>query len=109
MRYSIGSLMALLAFAAPALGQEAIELEKLCIPHEKFVLGNGLTVLVHEDHGVPIVAVNLWYHVGSQNEQRGRKRQPAGMAFGDGTRPGIDGRTLRRALRLGSERNRPDV
>ena len=42
------------------------------IKHTKFVLPNGLTVLVHEDHAVPIVAVNLWYHVGSRNERRGR-------------------------------------
>jgi hypothetical protein len=41
--------------------------------------------------------------------QRGSNRHPAGIAFGDGTRPGIDGSKLRRALRLGSERNRPDV
>ena len=42
------------------------------ITHTKFVLPNGLTLLVHEDHSVPVVAVNLWYHVGSRNEQRGR-------------------------------------
>lgn len=35
-------------------------------------LANGLDVLVHEDHRVPQVAVNIWYHVGSKNEQRGR-------------------------------------
>jgi zinc protease len=35
-------------------------------------LANGLDVIVHEDHGCPIVAVNLWYHVGSKNERRGR-------------------------------------
>ncbi len=35
-------------------------------------LPNGLDVLVHEDHRVPIVAVNVWYHVGSKNEQPGR-------------------------------------
>ncbi len=38
------------------------------IPYRKSVLKNGLTVLVHEDHKAPIVAVNLWYHVGSKNE-----------------------------------------
>ena len=38
----------------------------------KHVLPNGLDVLIHEDHGLPIVAVNLWYHVGSKNEQPGR-------------------------------------
>jgi zinc protease len=42
------------------------------IPYTKFVLANGLTVLVHEDHKAPIVAVNTWYHVGSKNEQLGK-------------------------------------
>jgi zinc protease len=42
------------------------------IPYTKFVLPNGLTVLVHEDHKAPIVAVNTWYHVGSKNEKPGR-------------------------------------
>jgi zinc protease len=42
------------------------------IAYEKFVLANGLTVLVHEDHKAPIVAVNVWYHVGSKNEKAGR-------------------------------------
>src|SRR3954469_11120482 len=42
------------------------------IPFRKFVLDNGLTLLVHEDHAVPVVGVNLWYHVGSRNEQRGK-------------------------------------
>ncbi|NJB70047.1 putative Zn-dependent peptidase [Saonia flava] len=42
------------------------------IPHEKFVLPNGLTLLVHEDHKAPIAAVNVWYHVGSKNEKPGK-------------------------------------
>ena len=42
------------------------------IPFEKHTLANGLDVLLHEDHGCPIVAVNLWYHVGSKNEVPGR-------------------------------------
>jgi zinc protease len=42
------------------------------IPFEQFVLPNGLRVLVHTDHKAPIVAVNIWYHVGSKNEARGR-------------------------------------
>lgn len=37
----------------------------------KHTLANGLDVLVHEDHHVPIVAVNVWYHVGSKNERPG--------------------------------------
>jgi len=42
------------------------------IPYEKFILDNGLTLIVHEDHKAPIVAVNVWYHVGSKNEKPGR-------------------------------------
>lgn len=45
---------------------------KIDIPYQKFVLTNGLTLLVHEDHKAPIVAVNLWYHVGSKNEKPGK-------------------------------------
>src|SRR5690606_28755061 len=46
--------------------------EEIDIPYTKFVLNNGLTLIVHEDHKAPIVAVNIWYHVGSANEPRGR-------------------------------------
>jgi len=42
------------------------------IPYTRFVLANGLTVIVHEDHKAPIVAVNMWYHVGSKNERPGK-------------------------------------
>ncbi|MEL7486996.1 MAG: pitrilysin family protein, partial [Pseudomonadota bacterium] len=42
------------------------------IPYTEFQLDNGLTVVVHEDHKAPIVAVNIWYHVGSKNERAGR-------------------------------------
>lgn len=42
------------------------------IPCEQFILDNGLTVVVHEDHKTPIVAVNVWYHVGSKNEKPGK-------------------------------------
>ena len=42
------------------------------VSYERFVLANGLTLIVHEDHKAPIVAVNVWYHVGSKNEQPGR-------------------------------------
>ena len=41
------------------------------IPYSMFKLDNGLTVIVHEDHKAPIVAFNVWYHVGSKNEERG--------------------------------------
>jgi len=42
------------------------------IKYEKFTLPNGLRVLVHEDHKIPIVAVNVWYHVGSKDEEPGK-------------------------------------
>jgi zinc protease len=42
------------------------------IAYKKFVLPNGLTLIVHEDHSVPVVGVNMWYHVGSRNEKRGK-------------------------------------
>jgi zinc protease len=55
-------------FAAGAFAQE----KEIDIPFQKFVLDNGLTVIVHEDHKAPIVAVNVWYHVGSKNEKPGK-------------------------------------
>ena len=42
------------------------------IPIETYELANGLRVTLSEDHTAPIVAVNLWYHVGSANEREGR-------------------------------------
>jgi zinc protease len=41
------------------------------IPFSKHTLANGLDVLLHESHGCPIIAVNIWYHVGSKNERPG--------------------------------------
>src|SRR3954452_10836335 len=42
------------------------------IPFEKYQLANGLTVLLSEDHRAPVVAVDVWYHVGAVNERPGR-------------------------------------
>jgi zinc protease len=42
------------------------------IPATKFVLKNGLTLIVHEDHSAPLVATSIWYHVGSKNEPKGK-------------------------------------
>jgi zinc protease len=44
----------------------------LNVSFEKYTLSNGLDVILHEDHSTPVVAVNVWYHVGSQNEAPGR-------------------------------------
>jgi zinc protease len=47
----------------------AVDIE---ISYEKFTLDNGLRVIVHEDRKAPIVAVSVWYHVGSKNEPQGK-------------------------------------
>ena len=57
---------------AQAQAQDAPARASVDIPYQEFTLPNGLKVLVHEDHKAPIVAVNIWYHVGSKDEPRGR-------------------------------------
>jgi zinc protease len=56
-------------FTYSLLAQTSAEID---IPFHKFVLTNGLTLIVREDHKAPIVAVNVWYHVGSKNEKPGK-------------------------------------
>lgn len=51
---------------------KGIQADKTDISYKKFKLDNGLTLLVHEDHKAPIIAFNVWYHVGSKNEKEGR-------------------------------------
>jgi len=63
----IAAVMATLLISASVAG----ETEEL-IPYEAFTLKNGLRLVVHEDHKAPIVAVNIWYHVGSRNETPGQ-------------------------------------
>ena len=65
-------LGAALPASLPILAAQAVPSAQIDIPYQKFVLPNGLTVIVHEDHKAPIVAVNVWYHVGSKNERPGR-------------------------------------
>src|SRR5690606_6014875 len=59
-------LIPLLLAAVPLAAQE------VGLPHELFELENGLRLIVHEDRSIPIVAVNVWYHVGSGYEEPGR-------------------------------------
>jgi zinc protease len=66
---SLALLMTAPLHAAPAA---QVDIPIPNIPYTKFVLKNGLTVLVHEDHKAPVVAVNTWYHVGSKNEKPGK-------------------------------------
>src|SRR5919107_2502972 len=67
LQATAASTAALVAQAPAPSRQTTID-----IPFQRFVLPNGLTVIVHEDHKAPIVAVNVWYHVGSKNERPGR-------------------------------------
>jgi len=55
--------------AAPV---DRLSAQTLRVPYTTFTLPNGLQVLLHEDHSVPVVAVNTWYHVGSSDERAGR-------------------------------------
>ncbi|MFB3854891.1 MAG: M16 family metallopeptidase [Vicinamibacterales bacterium] len=45
---------------------------RIDVPYTQFTLPNGLHVILHEDHSLPIVSVNIWYHVGSGRERPGR-------------------------------------
>ena len=53
-------------------GVIAAQAPSLSVPHTQFQLANGLNVILHRDASVPVVAVNLWYHVGSGHERPGR-------------------------------------
>jgi zinc protease len=69
-RAAVAVLIAgLVVLAAPFLAAQTANVD---IPFQKFVLDNGLTLIVHEDHKAPIVAFNVWYHVGSKNEKPGK-------------------------------------
>jgi zinc protease len=74
----IANPISVVAQAQPAPAQKttaavpSVDIPIPDIKYTKFTLANGLTVLVHEDHKAPIVAVNTWYHVGSKNEKLGK-------------------------------------
>src|SRR5947207_2185373 len=69
MRFKAALLGFVLASFAAGIYAQTKDVE---IPYKKFTLDNGLTLIVHEDHKAPIVAVNIWYHVGSKNEKSGK-------------------------------------
>ena len=72
LRAAVGAAVLSLPGGLAAQGAAAAPAATVDIPYQRFVLSNGLTLLVHEDHKAPIVAVNVWYHVGSKNERPGR-------------------------------------
>ena len=66
-RLVAGAVAAFMAFG----GAAAAQMPDIDIPYEQFELENGLTVVVHEDRKAPIVAVSIWYGVGSADEPAG--------------------------------------
>src|SRR6059036_3648439 len=68
--------LAIVVFAIPVIGDAqrgaAISNDIPRVNFEKFTLPNGLDVILSEDHRLPLVAVNVWYHVGPANEEPGR-------------------------------------
>jgi len=68
MRSRVVALTAALMAAQVSVGGQG----PLQVPYRLFTLKNGLTVILHQDRSVPIVGVNVWYHVGSANERPGR-------------------------------------
>ena len=95
-------LLPLLAVPALAAGADAP-----LIPYEKFKLDNGLTVLVHTDRKAPVVAVNVWYHVGSKNETAGQDRLCPPVRAPDVPGHGELQRRVLQAVRAG-RRHRPE-
>jgi zinc protease len=65
-------LAALIASAPIATAQAPAKLKLPEIKYETYTLPNGLKVITHEDHRLPLVSVDLWYHVGPLNERPGR-------------------------------------
>ena len=61
-----------IAIGALALAPAAQAATEIALPYEQFQLENGLRVVVHEDHKAPVVAVSVWYHVGSKDEPAGK-------------------------------------
>src|SRR6187402_980852 len=59
-------------FLAALLLQQPGATPAVEVAYTQFTLANGLHVILHEDHTVPLVTVNVWYHVGSAREKPGR-------------------------------------
>jgi zinc protease len=66
----LGSLAAAQTSATPPPAEPPAP--KLEVEYTSFTLANGLRVILHEDHSVPVATVNMWYHVGSARERSGR-------------------------------------
>ncbi len=60
------------ALVSVPLGAHQSAPKAINVPYNMFTLKNGLTVILHEDHSVPVASVNVWYKVGSADEKPGR-------------------------------------
>jgi len=69
---SLAAAALVLIGPSPMAGPAALQAQALTVPYSQFTLPNGLNVILHRDTSVPVVAVNLWYHVGSSHERPGR-------------------------------------
>ena len=69
---ALGESMATAAPKRATVKPAVTALPDVTIPYTQYVLPNGLTLIVNEDHKAPIVAFNVWYHVGSKDERPGR-------------------------------------
>src|SRR2546429_8649167 len=72
MRARIATATAVVLGLLSARPPVHLSAQSLRVPYQTFTLPNGLQVLLHEDHSVPLVSVNMWYHVGSSDEKPGR-------------------------------------
>ena len=71
-RFRLAVFAAIVLVLAPLPAAAQTGSSRISIPYTQFTLPNGLDVILHEDHSVPLVAVNAWYHVGSSSEKPGR-------------------------------------
>lgn len=60
------------ATTAAAGGTDSVKSDKGMLHHEKYTLPNGMIVILHEDHSLPVATINTWYRVGAKNEPKGR-------------------------------------
>ena len=60
------------ALVTVPVGAQQSAPKPISVAYNMFTLKNGLTVILHEDHNVPVASVNVWYKVGSANEKPGR-------------------------------------
>src|ERR1700712_1743434 len=70
--FALPLLFATAAHAASEPAQVSTLVARVDIPYQSFTLSNGLRVLVHTDRKAPVVALSVWYHVGSKDEPAGK-------------------------------------